>query len=185
VTIRAKDVLLPFAVLMALNMIILITWTFVAPLHWERVLVEEDMFGQPVKSRGTCFNAVNNRESGEIIFLLLIGAVNVAALLFSNYQSYRARYLPSELNETAYLAMTNLVILEGLLLGAPILCVVGDDPTSFMLIRSLLVGIICFAVLLPMFVPKSTQVEDKDARRRVPKCISWGWQRGTNFFRSR
>jgi hypothetical protein len=108
----------------------------------------------------------------EIIFLFSLGAVNVAALLSSNYQSYRARELPSEFNETFYLAMTNLIILEGLALGAPILFVVGDDPTSFMLIRSLLVSIICFAVLLPMFVPKFTQVKDDKEKRHVANASS-------------
>jgi hypothetical protein len=172
VTIRARDVLMPFAVLMVLNMTILITWTFVAPLRWERVIVEEDMFGQPVESRGTCYNAVSKGERKEAIFLLLLGAVNVTALLLSNYQSYRARSLPSELNETFYLAMTNLVILEGMVIGVPILFVVGDDPTSFMLIRSLLVSIICFAVLVPMFVPKFTQAKDNKAKRHVANASS-------------
>jgi gamma-aminobutyric acid type B receptor len=155
VTTRARDVLLPFAILMAVNMIILVTWTIVAPLRWERVIVEEDMFGRPVESRGTCVHAVNNRESAETTFLYLLAAVNVTALLFSNYQSYRARNLPNEFNETFYLAMTNLIILEGLVIGVPILFVVGDDPAAFMLIRSLLVSIICLAMLVPMFLPKS------------------------------
>jgi hypothetical protein len=154
VTIRPKDVLLPFVVLTVLNMIILITWTIVAPLRWDRVIVEEDMFGQPVESRGTCLHAVKSRENTETTFLCLLIAVNAMALLFSNYQSYRARKLPSEFNETLYLAMTNLVLLEGMVLGAPIIFLVGDDPASFMLIRSLLVSIICLAVLVPMFVPK-------------------------------
>jgi hypothetical protein len=70
-------------------------------------------------------------------------------------------------SETFYLAMTNLVILEGMVLGAPILFVVANDPTSFMLIRSLLVCIICLAVLLPMFVPNFTKTEDEKARRTV------------------
>jgi gamma-aminobutyric acid type B receptor len=117
--------------------------------------------------------------------------------LFSNYQSYRARSLPSEFNETFYLAMTNLIILEGLVLGAPILFIVGDDPTSFMLIRSLLVSIICFAVLLPIFVPKFTHAEDVESRRQVLNESSRAFskrqssrafsnrQRGTSFFRTR
>jgi hypothetical protein len=63
--------------------------------------------------------------------------------------------------------MTNLVILEGMVLGAPILFLVGNDPASFMLTRSLLVCIICLAVLLPMFVPNFTKTEDERSRRRV------------------
>ncbi len=108
----------------------------------------------------------------EMIFLFSLGAVNVAALLFSNYQSYRARSLPSEFNETFYLAMTNLIILERLFLGSPILFIVGDDQTSFMLIRSLLVSIICLAVLVPMFVPKFNWAKDEKLKRHVAYATS-------------
>ncbi len=134
--------------------------------------MQEDVFGPPVESRRTCILAVNNRARAEMIFLFSLGAVNVAALLFSNYQSYRARSLPCEFNETFYLAVTNFVMLEGMVIGAPILFVVGDDPTSFMLIRSLLVSIICFAVLLPLFVPKFTQAKDVKEKRHVANAAS-------------
>jgi hypothetical protein len=173
VTIRVKDALLPFATFTVLNIVILVTWTIVAPLKWERIIEAEDMFGQPLESRGTCFSSVYYRDStAETTFLCLLGAVNVMALLCSNYQSYRARALPSEYNETLYLAMTNLVILEGLVLGAPILSLVGSDPASFMLINSLLVSIICLAVLGPMFVPKFNKAEDEKAKRSVSNLSS-------------
>lgn len=166
VTIRPLDVFLPFAFLIVLNLVILVSWTVVAPLQWERIIVEEDMFGQPVESRGTCLNSVQN-GSTETIFLSLLGLVHLSALLFSIYQSYRARQLPSEFNEAFYLLMTNLAILEGMVLVAPILFLAGNDPASFMLIRSLLVCIICLAVLLPMFLPKFTKAEDQKAKRSV------------------
>jgi hypothetical protein len=168
VTIRARDVLLPFAILTVLNMIIFVAWTVVAPLKWERIIEAADMFGQPIESRGTCFLSVNNRDVAELTFLCLLGAVNVTALLLTNYQSYRARALPSEFNEALFLAMTNLALFEGLVIGAPILFFVGDDPASSMLIRSLLVSIICLAVLVPMFVPKFNGTKDEKAKRHVP-----------------
>jgi hypothetical protein len=183
VTIRSKDVLLPFVILTVLNLVILITWTIVAPLQRERVIMEEDMFGQPVESRGTCLLPVNNRESTEMTFLCLLIAVNVTALFLSNYQSYRARKLPSEFNETFYLAMTNLVILEGMVLGAPILFIVGDDPASFTLIRSLLVSIICLAVLVPMFVPKFNWAKDEKLKRHVAYATSEDRSQGSFFLK--
>jgi hypothetical protein len=104
--------------------------------------------------------------------MIFLTAVNVTALFLSNYQSYRARKLPSEFNETFYLAITNLVIFEKMALGVPILFVVGDDPASFMLIRSLLVSIICFAVPVPMFVPKFNGAKDKGSKRHVAYASS-------------
>jgi hypothetical protein len=180
VTIRPRDVLLPFTFLTVSNIVILVTWTIVAPLKWVRIIEAEDMFGQPIESRGTCLCSVNNRESAETTFLCLLGVVNVTALLFSNNQSYRARALPSEFNETLYLAMTNLVILEGMVLGAPILYLVGSDPASFMLIHSLLVSIICLAVLVPMFVPKFNGTKDEKAKRHVANVTSEGVSEATS-----
>jgi hypothetical protein len=180
VTIRPIDVFLPFAILVGLNLVVLVTWTLVAPLHWERVIVEEDMFGQPIESRGTCLTQIQN-GSTETIFLSLLGLVNLSALLLSIYQSYRARKLPSEYNEAFYLLMTNLAILEGLVLGVPILFVAGNDPASFMLIRSLLVCIICLAVLLPMFLPKFTKTEDERARRSVASRFNAAPDESTTF----
>jgi hypothetical protein len=166
VAIRPRDVLLPFATLIGLNLAILVTWTLVAPLKWERVIVEEDVFGQPIESRGTCLASIQ-QGSTETIFLSLLGLVNLSALLVSIYQSYRNRNLPSEFNEAFYLLMTNLAILEGMVVGAPILFLAEKDPASSMLIRSLLVCIICLAVLLPMFLPKFTKTEDEKAKRSV------------------
>jgi ABC-type branched-subunit amino acid transport system substrate-binding protein len=171
VTIRPRDVLLPFAVLVVSNMAILVTWTIVAPLKWERIIDAEDEFGQPMASSGTCLRSVNNRDIAETTFLCLLLAVNVTALLFSNYQSYRARALPSEFNETWYVATSNLVILEGMVIAAPILFLVGDDPASFVLIQSLLVSIICLAVLVPMFVPKFNGTKDEKAKRHVRMSV--------------
>jgi hypothetical protein len=164
--IRVRDALLPFAILTVLNMAILVT------LKWERIIKAEDMFGQPLESRGTFFSSIYYRDRTETTFLCLLGAVNVTALLCSNYQSYRARALPSEYNETVYLAMTNFIILEGMVLGAPILSLVGSDPASFMLINSLLVSIICLAVHGPMFVPKFNKAKDEKARRKNVSNLS-------------
>jgi hypothetical protein len=139
------------------------------------------MFGQPLESRGTCFSSIYYRDRAETTFLRLLGAVNVTALLCSNYQSYRARALPNEYNETVYLAMTNFITLEGMVLGAPILSLVGSDPAYFMLIYSLLVSIICLAVLGPMFVPKFNKAKDEKAKRSVSNLSSFnerGFSRG-------
>jgi ABC-type branched-subunit amino acid transport system substrate-binding protein len=167
VTIRPRDALLPFAILIGLNMVILVTWTIVAPLQWERIIEAEDEFGQPIDSRGTCLHPLITHDITETAFQWLLLAVNVTALLLSNYQSYRARALPSEFNETSYLAMTNLVIFEGLMIGAPILFFERDDPAAYMLIQCLLASIICLAVLVPMFVPKFNGTKDEKAKRHV------------------
>ena len=47
-------------------------------------------------------------------------------------------------------------------------------PASFMLIRSLLVSIICLAVLVPMFVPKFNRAKGEKAKRHVANATFEG-----------
>ena len=56
VVIRARDVMLPFVVLMVLNVSVLLSWTLHDPLVWDRRAVDEniDKFGRSVESVGFC-----------------------------------------------------------------------------------------------------------------------------------
>jgi hypothetical protein len=57
-------------------------------------------------------------------------------------------------------------------LSVPILVVVRDQRTAFVLVRSILNFILCMGVLLPIFVPKFTSVKSGKAKRHVPQGTS-------------
>lgn len=141
---------------MVLNVTILAVWTAVAPLQRIRVSqLSFDHFGRSVESYGTCYGGGN--DTLQYVFAALILFVNVVAIVFLLYQSYRARNLPTEFNESMYVSVTTVSLLESLLLAGPLLLLVYDSPSADFMIKSVLVTIAGLAILLPMFIPKYLQ----------------------------
>lgn len=151
--IHAKDVLVPFLVLITINTVMLTVFTVVAPLEWTRVETSStDRFGRSTESYGTCYEFDN---TSQYVFLALQGAVNLSALLFAIYQAYKSRQLPpSNFNESRYIAISLLSLLEAFLLSVPLFFLVSESPSADFIVETVMVTIICLAILLPLFIPK-------------------------------
>jgi hypothetical protein len=107
------------------------------------------------------------------------------ALLFTFYQCFQARDLPIEYSEASSLAISMGCLLETLLVGAPLLFVSAENPSSQFIIRTLLVCIACLAILLPVFVQKYVQRNlNKQARnvRSVTTDVSTSGQFQSSSF---
>jgi hypothetical protein len=155
----------PFLILMVLNVTVLAVWTAVAPLQRRRVSeLSFDHFGRSVESYGTCYGGSD--DALQYIFAALILFVNVVAIVFLLYQSYQARNLPTEFNESLYVSMATVSLLESLLLAGPLLLLVHDSPSADFMIKSLLVTIAGLAILLPMFIPKCLQRNIRAPRKQ-------------------
>lgn len=167
IEVKARDVMLPFIVLATSNISLLIMWSVAAPLRWTRVgLANFDSYGRSVESYGTCTSGDGKTQNAiETTAIVGIIMVNLVALLVANYQCYKARNLPTDFNESFYITLSNASMLEALVLGGPILLVVKEDPASNFLVRAILVTIVCFTVLLPVFVPKYLQRNIRKKRR--------------------
>lgn len=161
VKVKAKDVMLPFVILFIANFAVLLAWTLVEPLRWQRVEVANyDQFGRSVESYGTCFAPdqsghfleVSSRKSNS--FVVALGVFNFVAVIFANYQCYLSRQVPSDFNESYYIALSMLSILEGFLIGTPILFLVIGKPSSGFVVASVLIAFLCMAILVPMFGSK-------------------------------
>lgn len=145
----------------------------VDPLEYERFPIEEDRFGNVVQSNAACISS-KTASTAEYAFFGVTMAISVFTLLVSSYQSYRARNLPSAFNESKYIAFSNLILVEILIIGVPVLFISRDDPATYSLVMNVLVAVMCLAVLLPVFVPKFTNAEDVKNRRFVPTSIASG-----------
>ena len=147
--VQAKDVLWPFLLMTVTNVVLLTTWTLVAPLRWTTTVDEQslDRFGRRTDSFGSC-----KGDSNE--FFLLSGAFNFAMVLVANYQSYRGRNVPSDFNESIFVALSMASLLECFLIGAPILWLVSSDPTSDFVVRAVLVAFVCAAIVVPIYFSK-------------------------------
>jgi hypothetical protein len=142
--IRPQDVLWPLGILLGANLIILTTWTAVAPLTWERPILIDEQLGP---WRGSCYHfdaKTDPMYAAKITFASLLMGINLLAMLMTNYQFYLARKLPSQFNETTYIGMTNVVLFESVFAGVPILATLNNDPATFVAVLCL---ILCFCCM--------------------------------------
>lgn len=169
-TLRARDVVWISGVFLLVNVLMLSIWTVVGPLEWHRVELENrDQYGRSVESYGAC----RSSNKSTIGFLAVLVIFNFSTVAFATYQVYISRHIPSDYNESYYIALTMASLMELFLIGLPILFLVSDNPAADFVVKSILVCFCCCSILLPLFVSKlrvgkSTRV-NKDEMQ-----LAWG-----------
>ena len=167
VTVRAKDVAWPIVLLLAVNVVILSVWTAVHPPQFQAIVMDFDIYDRAIAIRYTCFA---DASAATLVCLVLLILADISAMVLLNVESYRARHLPSQFNESRFIAITNLVLLEALIIGTPILIVVRTQRAAFVVVKVVLCFILCMAVLVPTFVPKFSN-HAKASERRVVRSL--------------
>jgi len=120
VIVTAKDVLQPFAILMTLNFIVLLSWTLVDPMVFERVYTDE------LTSYGRCTSQGNQWKG----FIATLAILNFIALVLANVQAYHARSINDELSESKYIGLATLSMFQIFLVGIPLLVIVRNEPSG-------------------------------------------------------
>jgi hypothetical protein len=170
VTLKFQDFLVPLITMLSINLTILILWTFIDPLQWTRTTAGSpvDGFGRPKESYPfcSCSKVIN-----EIVFCVMYASANGIAVLFANYETYKARKNPDGYNETGPIALAMFIILEAILLGIPVLFAVQKDHTANFVVRTILVVVISMGILLPIFLPLWMSRSKVEARRFVGSII--------------
>lgn len=146
IKVTEKDVIVPFVVMFSVNVILLLCWTLINPLRWEIVIVNE------FNSYGRC----NPEGDGiaSIVFMSLILAVNVLALVLANVQAYQARMISDEFSESQYIGLAMFAVLEVFLFTFPISFLVADNPQARYFVYSGIIFVVSMSLLLLVFVPK-------------------------------
>jgi 7 transmembrane sweet-taste receptor of 3 GCPR len=147
VKITERDVMLPFMVLLSLNMIFLLVWTLVDPVVWKR----ESLCGSgDLSSYGHC-----TLGSGtSVAMFVCVVVLNACALLLANYQAYKARLVSTEYGESQYVAIIMMSILQIVIIGVPLMFLLEKNPSASYFVRVGVIFIICMSTLLLLFVPK-------------------------------
>jgi hypothetical protein len=185
VTISTTDAMFPLAILMVCNVSLLTVWTVMSPVAWNMIEVANyDEFGRSVESYGRCDG---DGSVTTTIIISLMALVNGLGLLFTNYQGLKTRSLPTEFNESFFLAIANGSLLEALILGIPILVLANGSPSTSFIVKAMLVTLVCLCVLLPMFIPKHLQrkIQAKKMISRKQSAIRESLRtsgNGSNFF---
>ena len=152
VTVEAKDVLLPFVIMISLNVIFLSVATAIDPLYWERVETGRDGEGN-LESYGHC----TSDGTVSAVMLGLVVVFNAIALILACYQAYKGLKIDVAYSESTYVAFSIASILQAAIVGVPLIFLSESNPSASFVVRSLLVFVICMSVLCFIFIPKMTQ----------------------------
>ncbi|CAB9504877.1 acid type B receptor subunit 2 [Seminavis robusta] len=100
--------------------IILVVWTFVDPLQWERTVISADQFGAPLESEGKCVS--------------------------ENWLAFAAALAGLHL----LLLATACCNLQIFIVGVPILIIIGSEPATSFFVRSTIIWMndLCVVMLL-------------------------------------
>jgi hypothetical protein len=109
-TVTPLDVMAPLFGMLSLNVLVLIVWTVLSPLRWERVhKASFDEFGRTRESYGSCMAT----EPGSTACMVVLMVVNAMALVVANVQAHRARNITTDFSESRYIKTAAVFILQG------------------------------------------------------------------------
>lgn len=147
------DFFVSFTILFGLNLAVMIPWTLIAPLEWNRVPASStDIFDRPIESYGICSNG------DSLPFVIAILIFNISALLVANWWAYQARNIETEYHESRYIAISMASVLQAWCMGIPILIVVWENPQAKFFVEAGIIFITALAVLLLIFIPKMLSI---------------------------
>lgn len=118
---------------LGIDLIILIVWTVMDPLQWQRTIKAADQFGEPLESEGYC------TSEHWLVFAGAIAALHLVLLLVASWMCYVSRHIPTKFSEGKYVSIAMLSNLQIFLVGIPVLIVVGSDPAASFFVRSVVI----------------------------------------------
>jgi 7 transmembrane sweet-taste receptor of 3 GCPR/5'-nucleotidase, C-terminal domain len=149
--VLTKDVLIPGAVLLALNLLTIVTWTIWDPLQYEiRQAEDVDWIWY-----GSC---TSMGTPGKTLLGLNV-AVNVTALFMACYQAYKARNISHNYSEVKHLAIALFGWVQILVVGIPVLFLIeNDNRNARYLLTVLIIFLVSMSMMLIIFVPMMRQL---------------------------
>ena len=151
---------MPLVALLAVNITILLCWTLIDPLVYERYEID----GAPWSSYGRCVGTSNAPNT----FLIILSVLNIIALLLALIQAWKARNISDQFSETKIVGGALYGWLQLLIIGVPVLALIEEDNTTaryFLLVA--LMFLVSMSMLLIIFVPLFVQIRNAQMQQKV------------------
>lgn len=139
-------------VFVGLDAVVLLLWYIMDPFSWRLESSSEDLSGYITQANGIC------SSEGEFSYLYpaAIAILHLGVLIYANVLAYQtSAYHKISDSKSVAIALFNSIQL--LLIGAPILALVGDNVATSYLIRICFVFLNNFGVLVLIVLPKLYQ----------------------------
>merc|ERR1712056_15486 len=134
--------------LLIANMIVLIIWTILSPQIWTREVTGVDIYGRTISSVGHCITEKS------FLFIIILGIINLSALLITLWQAYKARHIKTILGETKYITMATSSMLLVFIMGIPVMIIAYENPRALYFVEMFIIFIVCMSLILFTFWPK-------------------------------
>jgi hypothetical protein len=156
--VTPKDVIAPLVGLMSVSLLVLLVWTFVNPLQWQRLYKTGlDRFGRPKESYGSCVSP----GPGSTACMSILLVIDAAALIVANFQAYRARNITTEFSESQYIQIAVVSILQAGIIGVPMSVIVHGYPPAFFFVVASFIFISSISIVSLIFIPKIMYLRQK------------------------
>lgn len=159
VQISAKDVMLPFAILLTLNITFLLVWTIVDPMYWDRLAT----FGSDdgLSSYGTC---VLGRTGVSTAMLACLVTLAFVVVVLANIEACKGRNVSTEFSESKYVGICMVCFLQVMVVGIPLIALVYTNPPAKYFVKVAIIFVLAISMLLLIFVPKMIFMRKEKAR---------------------
>ena len=118
--VLAKQVLLPFLMIIGCCNIILIVWQVMDPVKWVREGINEK--GQPYETYGECTSVKYGMTPFLVPIFILMGITVTATVVFS----FKLRHVQSELSESSWIFGGIVLHIQMWLVGVPVLFITNE-----------------------------------------------------------
>lgn len=123
--------LLPLSLESPVNITVMAVWNALDPLRWTREVTEFNIYEQATESEGSCW-AVHDDISMQVVYVSILGAVNIGIMFLALYQAYKARHIHLEFAESEYISKALSTSALVCLIGIPVMFLASNDyATSF------------------------------------------------------
>eukprot|EP00578_Thalassiosira_sp_NH16_P004470 CAMPEP_0181138052 /NCGR_PEP_ID=MMETSP1071-20121207/34035_1 /TAXON_ID=35127 /ORGANISM="Thalassiosira sp., Strain NH16" /LENGTH=487 /DNA_ID=CAMNT_0023224851 /DNA_START=1 /DNA_END=1465 /DNA_ORIENTATION=+ len=162
IKVSEKDVMKPYLIMMAMNIIVLTSWTAISPLTYQRMdSPGTDDWNRVISVYGVCTTTSATRGAKAFFpYLIALLVINLGLLVIANLQSYQARTIQTEYNESKYITIIMASMLQAVALGVPCICLLWNIPRAYYIVLVMVIFCICSVVLGFMFVPKILHARD-------------------------
>ena len=124
---------------------ILIIWQILNPLHWTRVVLNHDKYGETLASIGMC------TSTHWEYFASIMGTFHFILICIASYMCYATRKIPNSLSCTRGVSIAMISNLQIFIVGIPMVLLVSNDPQSSFFVRSAIVWMNDLAVVAIIF----------------------------------
>eukprot|EP00584_Thalassiosira_punctigera_P017418 CAMPEP_0172547588 /NCGR_PEP_ID=MMETSP1067-20121228/17078_1 /TAXON_ID=265564 ORGANISM="Thalassiosira punctigera, Strain Tpunct2005C2" /NCGR_SAMPLE_ID=MMETSP1067 /ASSEMBLY_ACC=CAM_ASM_000444 /LENGTH=528 /DNA_ID=CAMNT_0013334693 /DNA_START=36 /DNA_END=1619 /DNA_ORIENTATION=+ len=172
VVVKEQEASLPIIIFFLINFVLLLCWSFIDPLKWQREPITEN-------DRANTYGFCASEGIASVVFATLLLGLDLLALVLACVQAYRARKMDDELTESRWVGFACASWIQVLVIGIPVILLTREQPIASYFTHTALVFLTCTSMLVLIFLPKMLLVSGTSVRRSLSNIVS---RRGRRAF---